>query len=190
MFVAENPQVPRFEQGTRPNQLPRQPGHSTGPSSVPMGQGYSAPLVDTHSSGRLSPVTGYGSYTLPSPSYSPVSSGFTLVPSGYDQADQLTFKLAPAMSPPPPGFPFQAVAPPPVTYSQVVSGVSSVPSTSDGRQSRPRTRTVPSAAQGRPLQVSSSQQAGTSVPREAPTVSQVPTSQRREQSRASTQSGA
>ena len=191
IFVAENPQVPRFEQGTRPTQLPRQPGHSTGSFSVPMGQGYSAPSADTHSTGGLSPVAGFGSYTLPNPSYSPVSSGFTLVPSGYDQAGQLTFKLAPAMPPPPPGFPpFQAVAPPPVTYSQVVSGVSSVPSMSDGRQSRPRTRTVPSAAQSRPPQVSSAQHAGTSAHREAPTVSQAPTSQRREQSRASTQSGA
>ena len=68
--------------------------------------------------------------------------------------------------------------------------MSSVPSTSDGRQSRPRTRTVPSAAQSRPPQVSSAQQAGTLSHREASTVSQVPTSQRREQSRASTHSGA
>ncbi len=126
--------VVRSEPSTRPAGISQQP---TAYTTVPYGQGLSASYqADVHNSGRVSPVIGFGNI-MPNPSFSPVSGGFTLVPSGYDHMGQITYRLAPN-APPPPGFTQIPVVPQQPSFSQVVAG----PTSSESRQSRPRVKMV------------------------------------------------
>ena len=132
--------------GVEPNSsgLPLQAAQATRP-------GLSASTVEVRNSGAMSPVTGFGNL-FPNPSYSPVAGSFSLIPSGVDSMGQVTFRLAPAMCvPPPPGLVPPVVQQQPPSFSEVVSSSSSQASVSVQRQSRPRTKVVPSAAQSGPV---------------------------------------